>query len=167
METDIPHWQLHGMRLSPNFRTACCIDRRLDYTCESKTKTKALCPGLCFVYLVPPTPLLFKRKVMGGKEVGEMSTAFWDPPSSIWDNKAPHSSSPIHVFSGPDTALFRFFAMLFQDNSSQIKLSSKETTKPKPFATSQGDAAQFPKNYTLLVPITGLPVKPWALVWNA
>lgn len=151
------------MRLSPNFRTACCVDRRLDYTCESKIKTKALCP----VYLVPPAPILFFKKVMGGKEGEEMSTVLWDPHSSVRDNKAPHSSSPIHVFSGPDTALFRFFAMLFQDYSLQIKLSSEETTKPKPFATSQGNAAQFPKNYTLLVPITGLPVKPWALVWNA
>lgn len=124
---------------------------------------------LCPVYQVPPhthTPFYLKGKWWEGRKAKKCPLCL-GTLTSPYETKG--QLTPYHpaVCSQVQTLLFRFLAMLFQDCSLQVKLNSEETTKPKPFATSQEAAAQCPKNYILFIPIIGLLVKPWALVWNA
>lgn len=89
-----------------------------------------------------------------------MSTMFQDSHFSIWDRMVPF---PTYASPGPNTALLRFFATLFQGWSLQVILSFGETTRPKLFATSEWDAAWFPKFTLCSFPITGFLLKPCTL----
>lgn len=114
------------------------------------------------------SPHLFKRKVAGGKKGEELFTTLWDPHFSISfllvRFRGNSSPIPIHACPGPDTVLFRFFAMLFRDGLYRSCWILKKLQHTLPH---WGGCSMIPYNDTLLIPLAGLLVRARSPGWNA
>lgn len=136
------------MGVFPNLEITLRVDRRLDYTCESKNKSK------CFVFPVYLVfhPICLKGKWWEGRKGKKCSLCFealTSPYKMTWRLKPYH----MRASPGPDTVLFRLFAMLFQGWSLQVEFWRNYNIPP--LGVRAGGCSVMPYNDILLIPSPG------------